>query len=73
MVIRIQPTGLKNPQAIENVQSIVVYDEQGNPVYVAQQVTGDTIVQEKIGGPGFEKLLNSMGIGLNVSCKVVKA
>ena len=73
MKIRIQPAGFTNPQLSEDVQSVVVYDDQDNPVYVGVSVADNAMVQEKAGGPGFKKLLESLGIGLNTSFKVTKA
>jgi hypothetical protein len=71
MKIRIQPKGLKQPQIFEDVQSIVVYDEHGHPMYVGQQVSKDVCIQEKAGYGGFEKLLEALGIGLSVPYKVI--
>lgn len=72
MKIRIQPRGLKTPQVVIDVRSIVVYDDHDNPMYVGQQIDADTCIQEKAGQPGFEKLLKDLGIGLNKPYKVIK-
>ena len=72
MKIRIQPAGFTNPQVFADVQSVVVHDDQDNPVYVGVSVANDVMLQEKAGGPGFKKLLDSLGIGLNTSFKVTK-
>lgn len=65
MKIRIQPKGLKSPRVIEDVQSVVVYDENGNPMYIAQQIDQNTCVHEKAGQQDFERLLKNLGIGLS--------
>jgi hypothetical protein len=72
MKIRIQPKGLKNPQLIEDAQSVVVYDEHGNPIFVSQQIDKNTCLLEKAGQPDFERLLRDLGIGLNSQYVVVR-
>lgn len=72
MKIRIQPRGLRSPQMIENVQSVVVYDEHDNPIFVSQQIDKDTCLLEKAGQPDFERLLKDLGIGLSSKYVVVR-
>ncbi len=72
MKIRYQPKGLKSPVIIDDAQSVVVLDENSNPMYVAQQVTSSTCVHEKAGTRGFEDLLKQLGIGLTAVYKVIK-
>ena len=71
MKIRIQGKGLKPAQVFEDVQAVVIYDNFDNPMYAAQQIDNGTIVHEKAGYKGFDKLLSSMGVGLNKVYKVV--
>lgn len=72
MKVRIQPKGLKSPRMIDDVQSIVVYDEHGNPMYISQQIDQNTCVHEKAGHSDFERLLKNLGIGLNTKYILVK-
>lgn len=73
MQIRFQPDGLKSPRIIEDAQSVVIYDEHGNAMYIAQQIDKNTCVCEKAGQPGFEKLLKELGIGLSTKYVVVRS
>jgi hypothetical protein len=57
---------------LEDVQSVVVYDEHDNPIFVSQQIDKDTCLLEKAGHPDFERLLRDLGIGLNSKYVVVR-
>lgn len=72
MKLRIQPKGLKSPQILLDVASVVVYDDSDNPMYVGQQTSEDTCIHEMAGKKGFEELLKALGIGLSVPYKVIK-
>jgi hypothetical protein len=72
MKIRIQKRGLQPSETIEEVQSVVLLDENNNPLYVAQQHDSNTIIAERAGNPDFQKLLKALGIGLNAEYKVMK-
>lgn len=72
MKIRIQRRGLHPTETIEEVQSAVITDNYGNPLYIAQQLEEGTIIAEKAGSIGFDKLLKALGIGLNTTYKVSK-
>ncbi len=72
MKVRLQKKGLQPPDVTEEVQSVVLYDSFGNPIFVAQQHEKGTIITERAGAPGFEKMLKALGIGLNSENKVFK-
>ena len=68
--IRIQKPGLVQSEIIEDLRNVVILDDFGNPLFIAQQHDANTIISAKASDRGFEKLLNTLGIGLNKTYKV---
>jgi len=65
MQIRAQPDNLGEPLEVKGLRNIVIMDDYGNPLMVAQQIdTGVTAVYHHT-DPGFAKVLQTFGIGLN--------
>jgi len=71
MKIRIDKNGFESLN-VEDVKSIVVFDDFGNPMYVSNQVNENNCVHEKAGAAGFEQTLKAFGIRLKAPYKVVK-
>jgi hypothetical protein len=71
MRIKYQPRGLSAIRELDGVQSVIIYDDHDNPIYVGRQMAPDTCVHEKAGQPGFHKLLSSIDLGLAAVYKVV--
>jgi len=71
MKVRINKNGFESSE-IEEVKSIVVFDDFGNPMYAAKQVNEHNSVQGKAGEPGFNEMLKTFGLRLKVPYKMVK-
>lgn len=73
MDVRVQPSGLESAQKMEDVQSIIVYDDFGNPILVVKKIDTGQIISSGIHeGAEFSRLLDSLGIGLNAKCKTLR-
>ena len=73
MHIRVQPTGLGSAQRVEDVRSVVIYDDFGNPILVAKKLETGQIISSGIHeGAEFKRLLDSLGIGLNAKCETLR-
>lgn len=73
MHVRVQPAGLGSAQRVEDVRSIVIYDDFDNPILVAKKLeTGQIIASGIHEGAEFKRLLDSLGIGLNSKCEILK-
>jgi hypothetical protein len=71
MKVRINKNGFESSE-IEEVKSIVVFDDFGNPMYASRQMNENNSVQGKAGEPGFEEMLKTFGLRLKVPYKTVK-
>jgi len=65
MNVRVQTSGLGPVTELTDAQSIVIYDDYGQPIQAIQRVEKGQILSVKAGDPKFAKVLESMGIGLN--------
>ena len=73
MRMRAQPSGLKAAMELEDLQSIVVYDDFDNPILVIKKLETGQILSSGIHeGADFKKLLDSLGIGLNAKCEKLR-
>lgn len=72
MHVRAQPDGLMPAHVLEDVRSVVIYDQWKQPILVAQTIDDGSIVTMRPGDPKFREVLKSMGIGLNAEYKVHK-
>jgi hypothetical protein len=65
---RFQPT-----QEVDDLRSIVVYDDFGEPILLMQKVEKGQILVYRAGQNDFEKALKTLGIGLNARCEELSA
>jgi len=65
MNVRVQGEGFEPVQVLDNVQSVVILDDHGQPVIAVQRTKENQILSIKAGDPHFDKTLEAMGIGLN--------
>jgi hypothetical protein len=64
--------GFAAASEVEDLTSIVVYDDFGNPIVVIHRQNEGEIVQYHAGMADFDKVLGSLGIGLNATCKLIR-
>lgn len=72
MKIRIGRDGFKGPSLEEDVESLLVQDDYGNPIIVIQKIAPGQIVTVKANEPGFAEVLKDFGIGLQAQVKVIR-
>lgn len=73
MKVRIQETGLDAPIEIDDVRSVVIYDDFNQPLFLVQKLAKGSFMVTKANDPKFQKCLTALGIGLNETCKVITA
>lgn len=71
MRVRVQTSGLEPAQELGEASNIVIYDDFDQPILVAQSIERGAVIVSRCTDPDFTKLLASLGIGLNASCKLV--
>lgn len=69
--MRVQPAGLDELVQCEDARSVVVYDDFGNPLLVAQKLQKGQVVVYRPGDQDFNRVIAALGIGLNTTYKVV--
>jgi len=73
MRVRAQPAGLEAATVVEDVRSIVVYDDFDNPILVVKKLETGQILSSGIHeGAEFKRFLDSLGIGLNAKCETLR-
>jgi hypothetical protein len=65
MRIRAQPDRLGEPIDLIGLRSLVIRDDRGNPLIVAQKLEEGVTVIYRHDEPGFAEVLSALGIGLN--------
>jgi len=63
--IRAQPDNLGEPVELKGLRSLVVMDDGGNPLLVAQVLDDGITVVYRHTEPAFAKALKALGIGLH--------
>jgi hypothetical protein len=71
MRVRVQAADLSPIRELENVSSLVVYDDFEQPILVVQSLERGAAIVSRCTDPDFKKLISALGIGLNTSCKAV--
>jgi hypothetical protein len=71
MRVRVQDAGLSPARELEDVSSVIVYDDFDQPILVVQKLERGAVIVSRCTDPDFGRLLASLGVGLNASCKVV--
>jgi hypothetical protein len=59
---------LSEPVILNDLRSIVVYDDFNNPILVVQKLDKGSIYTCSAGEPDFVNVLKGLGIGLNARC-----
>lgn len=72
MQIRAQPDHLGEPVELKGLRSLVIRDDRGNPLIVAQKLDEGVTVIYRHDEPGFIDVLKALGIGLNTRYTVGK-
>ena len=72
MQVRAQPDRLGEPIDMKGLRSIVIRDDHGNPLIVAQTLSEGVVVIYTHKEPEFRQALQAMGIGLNTRYTVGK-
>jgi hypothetical protein len=67
--VRVQPDGLGEAETTDHLRSVVIYDDFDQPVLVAQKLDTGQILVSRCGEADFNRVLRSLGIGLNASCR----
>lgn len=65
MQLRAQPDHLGEPVKLDELRSVVIMDDYGNPLFVAQQIKKDVVVLYKHTDPKFREAVKALGIGLH--------
>lgn len=65
MKVRVQMDGFSPVQVFECAQSVVIYDDHGQPIIAVQRTQENQVLSVKAGDPHFNKTIEAMGIGLN--------
>jgi hypothetical protein len=75
MKVRVQTGGLAPPVELKGVRNVVIFDDCGNPLLVAQTLgkdsAGTTIVYSHK-DPEFRRILKLLGIGLNTQYRIIE-
>ena len=73
MKIRVHKDGIlaSLPEELEDVGSVVIYDDFEQPILVVQKIADGTIYSSKASDPEFPGALRALGIGLNNPVRVV--
>jgi hypothetical protein len=66
MQVRAQPDGLSEPVELKGLRNIVILDDYGQPLLVAQEISEGVNAVYRHTDPEFRKVLSAFGIGLNV-------
>jgi len=69
---RCQTDGLGEPNIVEDVRSVVIYDDFDNPILIVQKLGEGQILTTRATDPEFRKIMKSLGIGLNAQYRMVK-
>ena len=67
MKARIQEDNLGPVHEIDDVRSIVVYDDFKRPLLIVQKVEQGTFITTTFKDPKFQQILKGLGVGLNVT------
>jgi hypothetical protein len=73
MRVRLQEGSLAPVQSFDGIASLVVYDDFEQPILVAQKLEHGAVLVSRCTDPDFKRLISALGIGLNVSCKVISS
>jgi hypothetical protein len=65
MKVRVQADGFSPAQILDDAQSVVVYDDHGQPIIAIQHVQEGQILLVKADDPNFSRTIGAFGIGLN--------
>ncbi len=65
MRVRAGFNSLEQPQIVDNLASVVVYDDFGAPILVVQRLVNGVILSYKATDQKFEQIITALGIGLN--------
>lgn len=65
MRVRAGFNSLGAPQEIDNLASVVIYDDFGAPILVVQRLVNGVILSYKATDQKFEQIITALGIGLN--------
>jgi hypothetical protein len=68
--VRAQANNFQPPQIVEDLRSVVIYDDFNNPIIVVQKLNQNNIITYRAGDPQFDKAMKTLGIGLNAKVKV---
>jgi hypothetical protein len=71
MKARLQEEGLGAAQEIDDLRTIVIYDDFDNPIMAVQKFEQGKIVVTKASEPDFQKVMSALCIGLNATYKRV--
>ena len=72
MKVRIGQSEFRAPYIEDDAESVLVFDDYGNPVIVIQKIASGQIAVVKATEPGFAEVLKDYGVGLQASVKVVR-
>ena len=67
MKVRVQVDNFGPVHEIENMRSLVIYDDYKRPLLVVQKLEQGSFMTTTFKDPKFRDVLKSLGIGLNVS------
>ena len=73
MILRVETSDrAKSVLDIEDVRSVVIKDEHGQPILLAQVLGPGQVMVTKASDPNFKKQVEAMGIGLRTDFEVIK-
>lgn len=64
--------GLSEPTIVDDLRTIVVYDDFDNPIVVIQKLDEGQIYMCRAAEKDFASVLKALGIGLNATCIPIK-
>ena len=67
MKVRVQEDNLGPVHEIDNMRSVVIYDDYKRPLLIVQKVEQGTFITTTFKDPNFHKMLKGLGVGLNVT------
>jgi hypothetical protein len=71
MRVRVQDAGLSPARELEDVSSLVLYDDFDQPILVVQRLERGSVIVSRCTDPDFKRLVSALGVGLNASCKMI--
>jgi hypothetical protein len=68
----LQAQAFMPPQEVEDLRSVVIYDDFHTPIIIVQKMDEGQIITYRAGDSNFAKALNALGIGLNAKCEELR-